>query len=269
MTRTFSFAFVESTDPDRLEKAIVIINRSRQHPVPCKRVIRTAPRRGWMAIILDCDDPDHYLLRNLSGRLQTTTFELGIKGARFYYRLHRDGETRHAHESQPAQWIEQQLGELLSTNSITQLDLGEPAGRFILRCYHDYQRTRGWSAALIHQQLPDELMTYYHGEITDLEPLLIPGVDRDNLARIFAPDVSASAALDRLAVCLDLPYLIGDRVEVALKNHMQSSARHDPNRNNRQVVTGYDILKPATWPDGGNLPSGWSVLLSDSWQIQD
>ena len=93
MNTIHNFAFVQTDDAEKLEGTIILVNRSRHHRLAYSRIIQTAPRRGWIALIIDSNSPDHYLFRNLSGRLDTTSFEFGRNGMQLYYRLHHKGRT--------------------------------------------------------------------------------------------------------------------------------------------------------------------------------
>lgn len=266
MNTTYHFAFVQTIDSNDLEGTIALVNRTRHHLIVYDRIIRTAPRRGWSALILDATNPDHYLLRHLSERLKTTAFSFGIQGVRLYYRLHQTGRTVSAFESHLTLWITQQLRALLSTGDVMRLDLGEPAGRLVLRRYHEHQRNRAWSNPTPQLDIPPAVEAHYQGQAADLMALFRLGTAVDDVQEALSPGFSPQAALDRLAQALDLPYLAGDRVEVnnppATDGSQRRFTAHEPQR----VVQGYAILKPGTWPEGGNLPEGWGVVWRSSWE---
>lgn len=262
-----NFAFVETTQIEDLEKAIVAINQTRHHSVLYKRVICTAPRWGWCAIILDSNDPDHYLLRNISGRLETTVFEFGINGVRLFYRLHKMGRTVSSFESHLALWVNQQLRALLSTGDVMHLDLAEPAGRLVLRRFHEYQRARAWKEPDTEQAIPVALQQSYMGKADDLKDLFVVGATVPYVQEILSPGYAPKTALDRLIGALKLPYLSGD--EVTVQSSASGTVRGYTEQNSMRVLKDYDILKPSTWPEGGNLPAGWLIIPRKSWDKEN
>jgi hypothetical protein len=254
MNTIYNFAFVETTDSKALTDNIVYINKSRHHRIEYKRILQTAPRREWSALILDNNNPDHYLLRNLSGRLQTRAFEFGMNGVRLFYRVHKLGRTASAYESHLGLWVTQELRSLMNTGDVMGLDLAEPAGRLVLRRYHEHQRNRAWT----HQnsaKLPASIEEAYAGSIDDIQDLFAPKTSLAYIQEILAPGFSAQTALERLVEAFALPYLAGDVVEV-----------HNAQGESVRTIEGYDILKPSTWHEGSALPTDWLMLTHKEWE---
>lgn len=256
MNDIYNFAFLQTKDTFNLEANIVLINRTRQHPVDYKRIIYTAPRRNWTALIIDSAEPDHYLLRNLSGRQKTQAFEFGINGERIYFRLHREGRTECAYESHVMQLVNQKLQMLFNTGDVKRLDLAEPAGRLVLRRYHEHQRSRSWTHPISIQSIPPSVETFYDAKIEQIKDLLMPKTNLEHLQEILQPETSSQVVLEELSKALAMPYITADTVET------EGLKADDPPR----VVKGYDILKPGTWPEGSHLPAGWDIILAESWE---
>lgn len=259
----YNFAFVKTAEAAVLENAIILINRSRHQQVNYTRIIQTTARRGWTALILDSVLPDHYLLRNLSGRLHTDAFELGMNTITLYYRLHSSGRTTAAFESHLALWVTQQLRTILSTGNVMRIDLAEPAGRVVLQRYHEHRRSRAWAQPNNSPKLPPAVEQYYAGKANDLEGLFEPGTDLKYVQDIMKPGFSAQDALERLVAALALPYFKGDPVVVE---------EEDPNAGelgtvmkNRRVVRNLAALQPSSWPVNSKLPEGWLTLTQDRW----
>jgi hypothetical protein len=256
MNDIYNFAFIKTKDTFNLEANIVLINRTRQHPVDYKRIIYTAPRRNWTALIVDSAEPDHYLLRNLSGRLGTQAFEFGINAGRLYFRLHKSGRTECAFESDIVHLVNQKLQMLFNTGDVKRLDLAEPAGRFVLRRYHEHQRTRSWTHPISIMAIPPSVESYYDTNIEQIKPLLMPNTDLEALQGILQPGTAPDIALEKLSRAAAMPYITADEVETA------GLKPDDPPR----IVKGYDILKPSTWPEGSHLPTGWDIIPAESWE---
>lgn len=256
MNDIYNFAFIQVKDTFNLEANIVLINRTRQHPVDYKRIIYTAPRRNWTALIIDSAEPDHYLLRNLSGRLNTQAFEFGVIGERLYFRLHNQGKTKCAYESHVVHLVNQKLQMLFNTGDVKRLDLAEPAGRLVMRRFHEHQRSRSWTHPISIQTIPASVETYYDASIEQIKDLLMPKTDLEDLQKILQPDIAPETALEKLSSALAMPYITADTVET------EGLKAEDPPR----IVKGYDILKPGTWPEGSHLPTGWDIILAESWE---
>lgn len=259
----YNFAFVKTADTAALENAITLINRSRHQPVNYTRIIQTTARRGWIALIIDSVVPDHYLLRNLSGRLHTDTFELGMNNITLYYRLHSSGRTTAAFESHLSLWVTQQLRAILSSGNVMRIDLAEPVGRVILQRYHEHRRSRAWAQPNASPKLPPAIEQYYAGKASDLANLFETGTDLKYIQDIMKPGFSAMDALERLVSALALPYFKGDPVIVeeddTTTNELGAVIK------NRRVVRNLATLQPSSWPMNSKLPEGWVILTQERW----
>lgn len=259
MNTIYNFAFVKIDDVDKLADMIVLINRARHQLIDYERIILTEARQGWVALIIDTAIPDHYLLRNLSGRLNTTTFDFGVNTGRVFYRLHKQGRTVSAYESQLLTLIKQQLNALISNGDVRTLDLAEPAGRLVLRYYHDHQRSRAWTQQPTGQhKISKTCELHYQGNADALRELFTQDTEIDSIQDILAPKVEAETAFTVLVQAFELPYLVGDLVEI------QKSSDDSPQT--ERVIKDYDILRPGTWSEGTHLPDGWQVLKKERWQ---
>ncbi len=264
-----NFAFVKTSNATAVENAIVLVNRSRHQQVSYRRIIRTSSRRNWIGLIIDSVTPDHYLMRNLSGRLNIQAFEIGINNISLYYRLHQDGRTIAAFESHLALWIAQQLRTIISTADVTRIDLAEPAGRLILQRYHEHQRSRAWSQPSAGEKIAPAIEEHYVGKASQLKSLLEPGMDLSYVQEIINPGFSAMVALDRLINVLALPFLKGEPVivpaseEIFLPNETEETL--EISFSGDQVLKGKEVLQPSTWADADQLPKGWSVISQNAW----
>jgi hypothetical protein len=262
-----NFAFVKSSNVTAIENAIILINRSRHQQVNYRRIIRTSPRRGWTALIIDSATPDHYLMRNLSGRLSTQTFEFGVNGVALYYRIHNEGRTVGAYESHLALWVAQQLRMIISTADVTRIDLAEPAGRLILQRYHEHQRTRAWTQPSAGEKIAPVIEQHYIGQASQLKSLLEPGTDLAYVQEIINPGFSAMVALDRLINILTLPYLKGEPVVVPSSEDIFAPSETEETLeisfSGDHVLKGVEILTPKTWSTMDQLPKAWSIISYD------
>ena len=255
----YNFAFVKIDDVAQLESMTVLINQARHQLIEYERIILTKARQGWVALIIDTTIPDHYLLRNLSGRLNTTTFALGMNGHRVFYRLHKLGRTVSAYESDLLTLVKQQLNTLISTEDMRTLDLAEPAGRLVLRYYHDHQRSRAWTQQPTGQhKIPHNCEKHYQGQTEELRELFMAGVTAEEIQTILTPTTEAETTFDKMVQAFDLPYLVGDQVEI------QKSSDDSPQT--ERIIKDYDILRPSTWSEGEHVPADWIVLKKDTWQ---
>jgi hypothetical protein len=271
----FNFALVRTADMLALEKAILYVNRSRRAPAHYTRIIQTTPRNGWIALIIDSVMPDHYLMRNLSGRLRTHAVELGINNVALYYRLHYDGQTTGAFESHLALWITQQLRLVITTGDITRIDLAEPAGRLVLKRYHEHQQSRAWSQPSANEKIPAEIEQFYIGQAIHLHDLCEPGVDLNYVQDLIKPGFSANQVLTRLAGVLSLPFIKGNPVVVDTKdtpfapntNQLKNMNTDELNQqlHRQRIVQGFSTLHPTTWPPTAPLPKGWITLERRQW----
>lgn len=270
----FNFAFVRTSDIAALENAIIYINRSRHSPIQYNRIIQTASRDGWAALILDSVLPDHYLMRNISGRLHTRSFEIGTNGISIYYRVHQDGQTTSAFESHLALWITQKLRLILSTGDITRIDLAEPAGRLVLKRYHEHQRSRAWSQPSANEKIPPEVEDFYAGQISQLRDLLEPGMDSNYVQDIIKPGFAANHALSRLVSALALPYFKGEPVYIEKESELElDTAKIDAlhsgqislEMTGKKSIKDFAVLQPSTWPPHQPLPKGWLSVGREKW----
>lgn len=264
-----NFAFVKSSNVAAIESAIVLVNRSRHQQVNYQRIMRTSPRRGWTALIIDSATPDHYLMRNLSSRLTTQTFELGVNAVALYYRLHEEGRTVGAFESHLALWVAQQLRTVISTADVTRIDLAEPAGRLILQRYHEHQRTRAWTQPSAGEKIAPAIEQHYVGQASQLKSLLESGTDLSYVQEIINPGFSAMVALDRLISVLALPYLKGEPVILPSSEDIFAPSETEETLeisfSGDHVLKGIETLTPKTWADVDQLPKGWSIVAQESW----
>lgn len=268
----FNFAFVRTNDMVGLENAIIFVNRSRHSSIQYSRIIQTTPRDGWIALIIDSALPDHYLMRNISGRLRSRSFELGSNGITLYYRLHQDGQSPGAFESHLALWVTQQLRMVLTTGDITRIDLAEPAGRLVLKRYHEHQRSRAWAQPSASEKIPPEIEQFYSGQAAQLKELLEPGMDTNYVQDIIKPGFSANHALNRLVAALALPYFKGEPVTA---DHMEREALPAADQmttsdltaeiQGHRIIKEMAVLHPSTWPRSSPLPRGWITLEREKW----
>lgn len=272
-----NLAFVKTNDLENLSNAITFINRARRYPFRYKRLIQTAPRNGWVALILFSPIPDHYLLRNVSGRCNVRAFELSTNDISMSYRLHQDGKTIAAYESHLSLWISQQLRTLLGTGDVSQIDLAEPAGRLILKRYHEYRRQWTWSATSANESVTTDIAWHYAGRAEELKDLLDKNTDIQYVQDIIKPGFSVESAFERLIEVLDLPYIKGDPVMIDVEadqpvkdNEALSKLSTGELTNalrSQRLIRGLETLKPATWPADAILPKGWIVLSEEQWKV--
>jgi hypothetical protein len=237
--------FIKAHDFVTLTQAIGEINAVRRQRMPYDTVVVTAPRRGWMALLPGRHVlADHLLLRNLSGRLSTRAFELQLGPLGFAYRLHAQGRTLSAFESNLPFYVNQRLRLLDSAQAVEILDLAEPIERFVLK-RHQEQQHPGARIRTTLLDIPEELQTYYAGDAAALRLVLRSPVDQAYIARLLSPGFNPEAAFDNLVRLLDLPYLPPDEVLVSYPD-------------GETTIAGYDITAPTTW--NGHLPEGWKRI---------
>lgn len=239
-----AFVFVRHEHQVALGRAIQRINASRRQRLFYRSLIVTEPRQGWMALLLGNGVTDHLLLRNLSGQLNTVTFELEINLFAFAYRLHRGGRTVSAFESHLPFYINDRLRLLERQPDPNILDLAEPVERFVLRRFHAQQHAAAFDPG--HPDIPDDLQVHYAGNAAALHPVLRDDADMEYVATLLAPGFNPQVAFERLLALLDLPYLPTDQVAVMTSGDVVWR------------VTGYAITVPSTWRDV--LPGGWQRL---------
>lgn len=255
----YNFAFVKIDDVAKLEDMVVLINRARHQVIDYERIILTNARQGWIALIIDTTTPDHYLLRNLSGRLNTTAFAFGVNGHRIFYRLQKLGRTNSAYESDLGTLLQLHLDSLISTGDVRTLDLAEPIGRLVLRYYHEHQRSRAWTQQTSDQhKIPHNVEIFYKGQAEEIRELFVQGVSAGDMQAILNLEVDTDEAFAKMVQYLDLPYLVGDHVE------MQKLSDHSPQ--SEQIIKDYDILRPSTWSEGDHIPTDWVVIKKEKWK---
>lgn len=261
-----NLAFIKSPDVAVLDEIIILVNRTRQHPISYEWVIRTAPRDSWIALVNSIGTPDHYLMRNLSGRLSVIAFELYADDLSLSYRLHHRGQTVAAFESHLDLQIAQRLHQVVNTGDVRRLDLAEPIDRLVLRHYHEHHRSQPWAQATAPRSIPVELEQYYAGRASALNELLKPGFKSDYLDDVLQPGYAIEAMLERFSSMLDLPYLPGDAVEIPYTaDDLNASIMANDDMIMQHTVTGYDILAPTTWPPDAHLPERWSRISYQHW----
>ena len=266
-----NFAFVKTIDTESLNNAIIFVNRSRRHPFTYKRITQTAPRDGWSALIIHHTAPDHYLMRNISGRMGVRVFELGTNGFSMMYRVHQSGKTISAFESHLALWVTQQLRALMATSNMSQIDLAEPAGRWILRRFHEYQRAWSWSASKANESVTPELQRYYAANAEDLKDYVRNSTDLDYVRDLVKPGFSTNEAFERLLEVIELPYLSGSPVIAEVQGTTDVSATASATEappEQQRTLRGPEILQPSTWNDQLVLPRGWVAITEDQWKSE-
>lgn len=242
MIAPHAFVYVRSEDQSAVGRAVLQVNSNRHQRFFYRSLILTSPARGWVALVLGSSGTsDHLLLRNLSGLLNTLAFELQLGAMNFAYRLHRQGRTVSAFESNLLFYVNNCLQMIRSPRDFDLLDLAEPIDRFVLERLQKLQHPGLATGAVL--EIPDRLQDYYAGDAAQLRPVLRGDADEAYVASLLAPGFNPEVAFERLAALLDLPYLPSDCVTVPVDD-----------REARQV-TGYAITKPATWRDA--LPPGW------------
>lgn len=241
MKTPHSLVFIKCDDQPALGRAVLQVNASRRQRLFYTSLILTAPRRGWIAMLLGGSGAvDHLLMRNLSGQLDTLAFELKLGILDFVYRLHRNGRTIGAFESNPLLYVNHRMQMIQSSQDLDILDLAEPLDRFVLKRYHELQHPR---TPVTTVDIPADVETYYRGDVVDLRLVLRADADESFIASVLAPGFSPEAAFGHLVAVLDLPYVNQDYV---ILRPEEGEPRH---------INGFEITDPATWQD--DLPRGW------------
>ncbi len=237
-----AFVLIQYADPPALGRAILQINATRRQKFFYRSVILTSPRQGWIALLLGEGGGlvDHLLLRNLSGKLQTRAFELRFGGHDVAYRLHQDGQTVSAFESNLPYYVNSRLRILEAARDAAVLDLGEPIERFVLKRYRELQHPGLVSTLTL--RIPDVLQAHYSGDAMALASLLAPEFETGYVSSLLAPGFNPQTAFEQLAVVLDLPFLHGDTVSITVQGEVWE-------------VSGLAAIRPATWYD--RLPADW------------
>jgi hypothetical protein len=245
MSEPHAFVFIKCEDQVALGRAILRINLTRRQQFFYRSLVLSAPRRGWIAILLGEGGGliDHLLLRNLSGKLETLAFELRLGRFDVAYRLHREGRTVAAFESNLPYYVNHRLRMIETADDVTVLDLGEPIERFVLKRYHDLQHPN--AAITLSLRLPDALHDHYAGTPELLRPLLRYDADVAYIQRLLTPGYNPERVFEHLMELLDLPYL------------PQDDGLTIPSPDGTvQKIDGLAITRPATWHDY-TLPSQW------------
>lgn len=268
----YNLAFVKTIDTEALTNAIIFINRMRRDNIQYKSIITTAPRNNWVAVIIHSPTPDHYLLRNISGRVHVRAFELSTNGFSLAYRVHQDGKTTGAYESHLALWITQQLRSLMGTGNVKQVDLAEPAGRLVLKRYLEYRRSWSWQSSKTNESITPDVAWYYGARAEDLKDFLQSDADSNYVKDIIKPGIAASDIFERLIEVLELPFVKGDPVIIDQSPEEKSQAgdttkdNNDDNLPGHKIIRGLDILQPTTWQKISTLPRGWSRITEEQWK---
>ncbi|MBN1965687.1 MAG: hypothetical protein JW910_13635 [Anaerolineae bacterium] len=241
LTPPHALVFIKYEDQPSLARTIQRVNAARRQVIPYRTLILTAARQRWTGLLFGAGASDHLLLRNLSGQLGTTAFELELGYFGFAYRLHSKGRTVAAFESNLVFYVNNRLQWLAVHDDTSVLDLAEPVERFVLRRHQEQQHVS--SAGVVSSDVPDDLQAQYVGDASALRPVLKPDVTDGYVAELLAPGFRPEAAFERLAACLSLPYLPPDEVLL------------DQAGGDSRVLAGFALTRPATWVN--ELPSGW------------
>jgi hypothetical protein len=251
MLRNHLFCYVRYGEADRITEQIGWINRMRSTLIPYDYLIQSDARQGWTAILIPEMAEDHYLMRNLSGRLNGVAFELVYRGLAFGYRIHEGGQTIDSFESNLSMAVNYRILQLRDSAHVRFLDLAEPLDRFVLQRYQGSQYTRQRDIEL--EEIPQRLIKAYAGNVMALSPFLSLGTDINYVARLLEPGYSPEVAFEWLLNVLNLPYLPSDSVELP-------GTDDEPT----EYVTGYALTSAQTWEQ--RLPPGWRRLTSDLWE---
>ena len=242
-----AFVVIRHGNLPSLARAILEINATRRQKFFYPSIIVTSPERGWVALLLGEGGGlvDHLLMRNLSGKLQTLALELRLGSYDFAYRLHEEGRTISAFESNLPYFVNYRLRMLEVARDLDVLDLGEPIERFVLKRYHELRHPD--LVSTLSLRIPDVLQAHYSGDATALAPLLGPGCPPGYVSSLLAPGFNPQTAFSNLISVLDLPFLLDYRVSVAHADHTQE-------------FSGLMVTRPSTWRDV--LPQAWKRLPS-------
>lgn len=248
MIEPHAFVFIKHQDQPTVGRAILQINTARRQRFFYRSLVLSEPQQGWIALLLGEGGGlvDHLLLRNLSGRLRTTAFELRLGRYDFAYRVHRDGETVGAFESNLPYYVNFRLRMIDTANDVQVLDLGEPIERFILKRYHDLQHPT--AAITLSLKIPEAMQLHYAGDFAALEPVLRHGADEKYVKSTLTPGFSPERAFENLLSVLDLPYIPPHNLIFTDEQGETHQARQ------------YEVTQPATWHDV--LPPGWKRMPS-------
>ncbi len=206
--------FLQARDQAGLPEVIWDINQVRRQRLYYSSLILSAPRQGWIRLIIgESGMVDHLLMRNLSGRLSTLAFELQSGMLGFAYRVYEGGRTTGAFESNLTFYINQRLQMLSAPREAELLDLADLVERYVLKRYQEGLRRSG-SHLAGRESLPDDLQAFYAGDVKQLAPVLKPETDLAFVRRLLEPGFNPQAAFNHLLSVLALPYLGPDEVNL-------------------------------------------------------
>lgn len=251
------FAFVKVQSLETLKASIKDINRQRQIPILYRRLIYTAPRRNWLALLFDNENADYYLLRNLSKQMMTDSFGLNLSGIQISYRYFVNGKMEAGYESHLELKLLDRLRRLIVTHNLTELDREEPAEVFVQYLYRQYQQKGNtWDTPMLESPVPPHFANPYQPDIPKLKNLLKPDVDTRYIEEVLSPGYSPETIMERLVNALQLPYL-SPADEVVFP--------YDKDPTLKRSLSGTAILDPRRWPESQPLPNGWETLTIKDW----
>lgn len=251
MTTGRVFAFVKTQNMESLKTAIKDINRQPRPPFAYRRLVMTAPRRGWLALLFEADSIDFYLLRNVSKTLATETFGLSQFGVQISYRYYANGATHGAYESHLELKLAERLRRLLVTQNIKELDRHEPAESLVQYRFRQHQMTNSWELPSVQETIPPFVTKFYQGNIEHIKNLLKPDVNIHYIAEVLTPGYSPETIMERLLNALNLPYL-------SQADEIIYPYADDPSL--KRSLAGAMMLDPRRWHDAQPLPNGWETI---------
>jgi hypothetical protein len=169
--------FLKTQDQAGLPEAIWDINQIRRQRLYYSSLVLSAPRQGWVRLVIgESGVVDHLLMRNLSGRLGTlaSSFRPGCSVLRTG--CTRVARTTGAFESNLTFYVNQRLQMIATPRDTELLDLVEPIERYVLKRYQARLRRRD-PQATGRESLPDDLQAHYAGDASQLVPVLRPETD--------------------------------------------------------------------------------------------
>ncbi len=242
MSESHALVFLKTQDQAGLPEAIWDINQIRRQRLYYSSLVLSAPRQGWVRLVIgESGVVDHLLMRNLSGRLGTLAFELQAGMLGFAYRLHEGGRTTGAFESNLTFYVNQRLQMITTPRDTELLDLVEPIERYVLKRYQARLRRRD-PQPTGRESLPDDLQAHYAGDASQLVPVLRPETDLTFVTRLLEPGFNPEAAFEYLISVLALPYLRADEVDA-------------PRPDGLAALDVGEAPEPGVWH--GVLPEGW------------
>lgn len=247
MVEPCALVVIRYEDLPSLVRAILQINITRRQRFFYRSLVLTAPRRGWVALLLGEGGGmvDHLLMRNLSGRLRTIAFELRLGQQDLAYRFHQEGRTVSAFESNLAAYVSQRLRSIEASRDASVLDLSEPLERFVLKRYHELQHPD--TVITLSLKIPGLLQAHYSSDAASLTPLFRDPAMVAEVTALLAPGLSPEQAFEGLVSALDLPFLPPDTLVISAPD-------------GERLISGLEILRPDRWIDF--LPEGWLRMPS-------